>query len=99
MDSHETTMHGLRCWYKAEFEKLGWMVLAKNDGYQDKIDLYKKGLQRLADALEAKMMKVQDPDRKDDLQIMHNKTKILIAHVDKDFPTVVGGKKKASKKN
>ena len=99
---HESTMHGLQCWYKAEFEKLGWMVLAKSEGYDDKIEHYKKGLEHLAKSIEAKMASVMDVDKKNDLKIMWDHTKVLLAHVQNDFPAAatMGGKmkKRGSKK-
>ena len=36
----EATFHGLNKWYEMEFEKLGWMVLAKSRGHTDKITAY-----------------------------------------------------------
>ena len=72
------TNHGLIKWYETEFEKLGWMVLAKNHGMQDKVDMYKKSLQRLHDNLCCKIEAVKETDRKDDLRIMKDNVVHLI---------------------
>jgi len=69
------------------FEQLGWMILAHRDGYGYKIADYKKSLKHLKLALEEKVAKTQDPDRKDDLLNLHRNVISLIAHVDKDFKT------------
>lgn len=81
----EATMHGLNKWYETEFEKLGWMILAKSHGYNDKITAYMNSLHRLKQALLHKMTHVKESDRKDDLTIMCNNLDILLAHVQKDF--------------
>jgi hypothetical protein len=81
----EATYHGIHEWYKDEFEKLGWMILAKDRGLTDKINTYKNSLKRLKDSIEHKLTHVKETDRKDDLKIMWNNVNILIAHVDKDF--------------
>lgn len=81
----EMTFHALNCWYKSEFEKLGWMVLADNRGFDDKIESYKMNLHRLRESLEMKIKDVKDYDKKHDLELMHHNVKILIKHVEKDF--------------
>jgi hypothetical protein len=78
-------MHGLHEWYENKFEKLGWMILAKDKGYNDKIMCYKTSLNRLKTAIEHKMTHIHEADRKEDLQIMLHNVKILVDHVNKDF--------------
>ena len=80
------TFHGLHNWHNAMFEKLGWMVLANEHGYNEKVSSYKTGLNRLAEKLQCKLNNVSEQDRKDDLKIMLDNVNILIAHVSKDFP-------------
>jgi hypothetical protein len=81
----EATFHGIHHWYASEFEKLGWMVLAHNKGYNDKVTSYKHSLARLKNAIETKLSHIHEEDRKDDLLIMHKNLLILINHVHKDF--------------
>jgi hypothetical protein len=81
-----STMHGLKVWYEAMFEKLGWMVLANSKGYmKDKVESYKKSLLRLEDKIQCKINSIENMDKKTDLEIMHKNVQILIAHVMKDF--------------
>jgi hypothetical protein len=81
----EATMAGLSQWYKSAFERLGWMVLAKEYGMDDKLIAYKIELQRLHKHLCQKIDKVHDEDKKDDLKIMKTNVECLIAHANKDF--------------
>jgi hypothetical protein len=81
----EATFHGIHKWYTAEFERLGWMVLAQNKGYKDKITTYKHSLMRLKNAIETKIASIHELDRKDDLLIMHKNLLVLIDHVHHDF--------------
>ena len=78
-------MHGLNHWYKEEFEKLGWIVLAHNRGMMDKVIMYKSTIKRLEEALEHKLTHLHEKDRRDDVNIMLHNVKILKEHVDKDF--------------
>jgi len=82
---HPATMQGLEKWFVKMFEQLGWMILAKEYGYDEKIACYKKSLGRLHDKLECKIKSVHDEDKKDDLKIMHGNVMTLINHVKNDF--------------
>jgi len=70
-------MLGLEHWYTEMFEKLDWMVLAKSRVMTDKINTYKKSLQRLKMAIEQKHEKIQNKVHKDDLMIMLDNMKFL----------------------
>ena len=82
---HQSTYAGLHQWFKAEFERLGWMVLAKEHGMHEKVRTYVHGVQRLHDHLECKIQDTMDKDRLDDLVIMLNDVKVLLAHCKRDF--------------
>ena len=81
----EATFHALNKWYEMMFEKLGWMVLAKNKGYNDKLTEYLMSLNRLKECLNNKIRTIRETDRFDDLRIMCENVDILIAHARKDF--------------
>jgi hypothetical protein len=84
----QATMKGLLKWYKSEFEKLGWMVLAaerdpSNSLMKKKVEVYKESLQRLHEKIMCKMMTVEEKDRRDDLEILMRDLLVLINHVKK----------------
>ena len=81
----EKTFHSIDEWYHHEFTILGWMLLAKEHGYNDKINCYKNSLHRLHNSIEQKIHSIHCPDKKTDLKIMLKNLKILIEHVNKDF--------------
>jgi|MesohylFT_1024984.scaffolds.fasta_scaffold36302_2 hypothetical protein len=81
----DATYNGIRMWYKSMFEQLGWMILAKSNGYRDKIISYKMSLQRLKTSIQKKHSTIKDADKKEDLSIMLKNTILLIDHVEKDF--------------
>jgi hypothetical protein len=82
----DVTMNALIIWYKTEFEKIGWMILAKSKpGMKYKLATYLHSLNRLERKLKCKMEHVELADRKEDLYIMWNNVKILKAHAKKDL--------------
>jgi hypothetical protein len=85
MSCYDATYHSINHWYKSMYEKLGWMILAKNHGMVDKVVAYKNSLERLRCAIEKKMKKTRDHDKKDDLKIMHTDLLVLIEHAMKDL--------------
>jgi hypothetical protein len=105
MDNCDTTFKGLHCWYVAMFEKVGWMILARDCGHFDKITSYKNGLTRLMEALDRKKSSLEDNDKKKDIVIMQATLNKLITSVNLFFPEVSsddgmtgGARKKTSKK-
>jgi len=76
-EEHNATFYGLHKWETTMFEKLGWMVLAKNEGNTLKIKSYMDTIHRLKDMLMKKIDQVQEKDRKDDLKILHDDACIL----------------------
>ena len=81
----DVTYHALHKWYESEFEKLGWMVLAKNRGLTDKIIEYLASLDRLHYSLQHKMTHIKDKDKRHDLELMCHNVDLLIEHAKKDF--------------
>ena len=79
------TYPGLVQWYHAMFERLGWMILAKDHGFKDKIAAYKKSIHRLKEGLEKKIRDVENNDKRQDLEIMLRNVVLLMKHADKDF--------------
>ncbi len=77
------TMHGVQHWYVREFEKLGWMVLAKSKGYTDKVNSYKKSIDRLIYTIEQLSTEYQNQNRKHDLHVLLAESKILKSFVNK----------------
>jgi len=81
----DATFHGLEYWSKHLFEELGWMILAKNYGMLDKVSTYKASVKRFICAIEQKIKKIKDSDKKEDLKIMHHNMTILWEHIQSDF--------------
>jgi len=82
----DATMCGLQKWYEMKFEKLGWMVLAKDKHMNEKISEYKHAVDHLEKAIQHKMdYHVSDPDTKQDLMIMLHNVQVLKQHIAKDF--------------
>ena len=81
----DATYKCIHKWYTAMFEKLGWMILAKNHGFHEKVVNYKHSLERLKDTIEKKWKHIRDKDKKDDLAIMLDNVNCLIAHAEKDL--------------
>jgi hypothetical protein len=81
----DRTMHEINRWYEKNFEKLGWMILAKNRGYTDKINTYLNSLERLKKSIEYKIKIIHDKDKKHDLKILYYNTEILSKHANKDL--------------
>lgn len=82
---YDVTMNGLYKWYQSMFEKLGWMVLAHDKGDVRKIEEYYRTLLKLYKSLELKRNKLNDNDKKLDIEIMLGNLGILILHTKKDF--------------
>ena len=76
-EQHDATFYGLHKWETKMYEKLGWMVLAKNEGNSLKIKAYMETIHRLKDMLMKKMSQVEEKDRKDDLKILYDQACIL----------------------
>jgi len=83
LPKYSGTMKGIHGWYEAEFEKLGWMVLAKEKGYKEKISAYKKALDHLLKTIEHVKAEYESANRKHDLNVVHMNVECLKAFVNK----------------
>ena len=79
------SLKGLNDWHDHEYRHLGWMVLSKNNGVNDKVKAYKNSVNRLLKAVEQEMREPHSKDRLHDLKILHKNVKVLQKHVQKDF--------------
>uniref|UniRef100_A0A6C0KTR9 Uncharacterized protein n=1 Tax=viral metagenome TaxID=1070528 RepID=A0A6C0KTR9_9ZZZZ len=82
---HDVTYHGLHKWTCSAFERFGWMTLAARDHHKYKIDDFKLELLHLKTALENKIGKTEENDRRYDLHILHKNVDCLISNVNKLF--------------
>ena len=85
LPKHSATLDGVHHWYKSVFEKLGWMVLADAKGYNFKVSTYKKSIDHLIKTIEHLMKEYEGHNRLHDLKVLLMNTKVLQAHVKKDF--------------
>ncbi len=67
---HASTMKGIHHWHTRMFEKLGWMVLAKEKGYGYKVDTYKKSLDHLVKTIDHVSAEYENRNRKHDLRVL-----------------------------
>jgi hypothetical protein len=79
------TFHGLMKWHDHLFKHLGWMILAQEHGYTDKIKVYQQSIKRFKKALEQKIKETEEKDRINDLKILHKNAIVLMKHANKDF--------------
>jgi hypothetical protein len=90
MKSHDykccdATFEGIHGWYKAMFEKLGWMILAKSKGMTEKTTSYKHSIERLHTAIVQKMENTYDVDKVHDLEILLSDVEVLMQHAKMDL--------------
>jgi predicted lipoprotein len=81
----EATYQGIQKWYVSVFEKLGWMVLAKDRGMTDKVTVYIHSVIQIEMAIQQKLKKTVDPDQKEDLVLMGKNIRVLLKHLKEDF--------------
>lgn len=77
------TMFGVNRWFRAMYEKLGWMVLAKAKGLTHKVVEYKRNLARLVRMIEQLMSEYMNMNRIHDLKVLHIEARTLLAYVNK----------------
>lgn len=76
-NGYDATFHGLHCWMKNKFEKLGWMCLANKNGNKILVDSYMHSIESLKDSLTKKLQELTEIDSKKDIKILHNHVCIL----------------------
>lgn len=79
------SLKGLNDWHDHEFRHLGWMILSKHNGVNDKVKAYKNSVDRLVKAISQEMNECADGDRLHDLKILQDSAKVLQNHVKADF--------------
>lgn len=79
----DATFDGIREWYKSTYERLGWMILAKTKGMNEKTLNYKHNIERLRIAILQKRENTHDKDRIEDLAILLKDLEVLVEHVSK----------------
>jgi hypothetical protein len=77
MHEMKATYIGLHKWTEKVFEIFGWMLLAKERKDKLKIDAYLDGLDKLEYHLKDKMKTLSSVNKKNDLEILLEKVKIL----------------------
>lgn len=83
---YDISYPGIVSWTKSVMEKLGYMVIAHNNGHSDATESYKECIKRLIEAIEENMkLKEISKERLDDYQKMHRNLKVLLKHCEKDF--------------
>lgn len=80
-----STRSALQRWHDEMFEKLGWMVLAKEKGMDYKIDTYKKSLDNLIKTIKHVSSEYEDHNRKHDLHVLLRDVECLESFVTKHF--------------
>ena len=76
-------MGQLSRWFRAMYEKLGWMLLAKAKGLNSKIVEYKKSVKHLIESIEHVMHEYTNMNRIHDLRVLDMEAKVLNDFVQK----------------
>jgi hypothetical protein len=79
----DATFDGIHGWYKAMFEKLGWMILSKSKGMGEKTAHYTHSIERLRTAIIQKKENTHDIDKINDLDLWLIDVEVLLAHAKK----------------
>ena len=77
MHTYDCTFHGLHKWQSSMFEKLGWMIMAKEYNSDLKLKAYMECIHNFLACVEKKIKNTRDEDRKDDLVILMKNVKCL----------------------
>lgn len=74
---YASTMHGINHWHKHVFEHLGWMILAKAKGMDDKVRAYKSSVNNLCQSIKHLMNEYESNNTKHDLKVMLMQVELL----------------------
>jgi hypothetical protein len=76
-NGEKVTNCALQHWMVKKFEYLGWMCLAQKHGNTIKLRAYMDSITRLIASIEKKIGEVEEKDKKDDLEITLEHSKLL----------------------
>jgi hypothetical protein len=77
------TFHGLECFHKKLYSKMGWMVLSKAKGMSWKVSAYKQSISQLVNSIEHVSQEYRDQDKLHDMNVLHMSAKCLQEFVQK----------------
>jgi hypothetical protein len=100
---HEVTNHGLNCWSRSLFEKLGWMLLAYTKGFPNELKNYIENIKDVHTAIKEKINNVVSEDTKNDLVILKENIESLMffstllqKNLDEHYSKVNSGERRKS---
>jgi hypothetical protein len=76
------TYPGLVKWYHVIIDELGWMLIDKDYGFEDKIVVYMSSMKRLKEGIIKKHKEMEDHGTRRDLEIMLRDLEILKRNVE-----------------
>jgi len=79
------TFSGVSYWYKDVMERLGWTIIAKAKGYNDKVVAYKNSIRRLLATIDSITEEYENHNRKHDLNVMRMNVNELQRFVTKNL--------------
>jgi len=82
---HDVTFLELHKWTEKMFEVFGWMLIAKKNKNQLRIDAYLDGLKKLEFHLNDKILKIKSENKKNDLIILLNNVLTLSSFAHKNL--------------
>ena len=89
MQNDIMTCKALAKWYTKEIEKAGMVILGVSKGHDFKAMMYRHGVKHLLKSLELKRSVVVSVDKRAELDIMINDTRILLQWIDTSFSEAI----------
>jgi len=77
---YESSLYGIRNWYKNMFERFGWVLLAKAKGNTYKVRTYKRDINELLKTIKHTIPSYEEKNRKHDLYIILKHVQVLKKH-------------------